>query len=1026
MSPPAQCPIAGLVVAVASAVLPPAGAAPVLTVETPGNGVLNADYTTSKLFVDEVAGTAVPVTVTFTPGVANLTAVEVYTNLNRRDRAGADADGDGVEDGVLPPSGDLVAAGSDDHYYAAYAMGDLGSGVFRTVIDADKTGAYRLTGRFKTSDAIAENGFEPTRWIYYTTVSEANPGGRRDHAIVVSPVGARDIRLYELNVLNIEAEGTSASQRSTFVDLHDGAGSKSFQRWNLDSALGLGVNWLWFQPVHPYGVDGRHLSAADINARAPGSGATTWRWNAGAPFEDVDYPYALGSPYAVKNFFEVAPQMSKAGTRAAAMVEFQGFVAAADARGVSVMLDAAFNHTAWDCEAAAAGVALGFAPAEGSEIRDHEARFYSRAGDYSSRASSAANIAPAPDRYDFGKWLDARDVFFGRYDALVANAADADGRRDEGDWLDRSPAGGFDSITRGTWRYFAEYVLFWLDRTGHPAGTAAADHHLGIDGLRCDFGQGLPPQAWEYIINKARARKWSFLFMAESLDGGEVTYRSNRHFDILNESILFALRGAGGVADYRAAFEARRGAYGQSVVLLNTTSHDEDNDVDPWLPLIRYAVASTVDGAPMIFSGQELGLSKFFGFDLMEKNFGKYIPHFKTYNSMMPLWNDTDFGNAQLAEVYGAINRARAASPALRAPGRYFLNLLAGGVHNEVWGVAKYEEAGVSPAFSDVVFAFVNTDRDNDRPGFPGETTVFDVDIDAGGGGANLFGIEPSRTYNVKNLAAYTGSDPGRDQAWLWGAGRSGSAVLADGILAELKKVPTGAAAWATAPYEPLFLKLYDVTPPPPPVPVAESYFVVGAEARFQLGVAAGPDDHIVAYRVDVGTAPGGDDIASDLAVGGDGAFGVAAPAGSVLYVTAVAISAAGVESPAGASAPGAPSPSTPNTPVAVLDPGGDEDGDTLDNAGEDAAGTDPFDAGSRFEVLSIAGDGSGGIDITFSSAAEARLYTVRSSTDLTNWQDEDEVGAVDFPPSGGPATTFKDANPAPGRKFYQVLVRKP
>ena len=30
--------------------------------------------------------------------------------------------------------------------------------------------------------------------------------------------------------------------------------------------------------------------------------------------------------------------------------------------------------------------------------------------------------------------------------------------------------------------------------------------------------------------------------MSESLDGDEVTYRSNRHFDILNENIVFSLR----------------------------------------------------------------------------------------------------------------------------------------------------------------------------------------------------------------------------------------------------------------------------------------------------------------------------------------------------------------------------------------------------------------------------------------------------------------------------------------------------
>ena len=32
--------------------------------------------------------------------------------------------------------------------------------------------------------------------------------------------------------------------------------------------------------------------------------------------------------------------------------------------------------------------------------------------------------------------------------------------------------------------------------------------------------------------------------MTESLDGGAVTYRSNRHFDILNENIVFPWQSA--------------------------------------------------------------------------------------------------------------------------------------------------------------------------------------------------------------------------------------------------------------------------------------------------------------------------------------------------------------------------------------------------------------------------------------------------------------------------------------------------
>ena len=40
---------------------------------------------------------------------------------------------------------------------------------------------------------------------------------------------------------------------------------------------------------------------------------------------------------------------------------------------------------------------------------------------------------------------------------------------------------------------------------------------------------------------KTRSAKWNFVFMAETLDGSEPGYRSNRVFDILNENMVFQL-----------------------------------------------------------------------------------------------------------------------------------------------------------------------------------------------------------------------------------------------------------------------------------------------------------------------------------------------------------------------------------------------------------------------------------------------------------------------------------------------------
>lgn len=906
----------------------PAFAQPVLTV----NGV-NANYTTTHVFVDEVAGDAVPLTIVFQPNAANLAQVETYSNLNRRDRATVDADGDGTEDGVLPPSGNLVVAGSDAHYFKAYTMSNAGGGTFTLTLYATKTGAYRLTARYKVTG-------DPN-WHYYNDFN-----GQRDHCIVVSPKRARDIVLYELNTLNVEAQGTNFADRSTFADLHDGPGARPYNavttRFNLTYVTSLGVNWLWFQPVHPQGIAGRQTDP------------------------DTGQPYEIGSPYAVKNFFAVMPLMSKANTREAALTEFTNFVAAADAAGVSVMLDAAFNHTAQDCELAERGVAY-FAPGAQptNEIRNHEARFYSRTDAYDMRAFNAASIAIAPDRYDFGKWSDVFDVYFGRYAALVPNASQSGNYLSEADWFDTSIGsenasgsgnGHFDTITRNVWKYFGDYVLYWLDRTGCPSNTPPAQTWKGVDGLRADFGQGLPPQCWEYIINKARSRKWDFVFMSESLDGGNVTYRSSRHFDILNENIVFELKNATSASAYRGIFEARRTAYGQGLVLLNTTSHDEENYEDPWQALIRYAVASTIDGAPMIFYGQELGISRAFGFDRYELNFGKLIPHFKKYNSLQPILNpaNRNFGLDQLYPVYAAMNQARQFSRALRSSNRYFLNLTSGGVHESLYAVAKYEQANGAPNFYDVVFAFVNLDRNNNQSG------TFNVNITQNG--ANLFGIKSNRFYNVKNIAAYTGVDPNRRHVWLWGAGGlAGSNVLANGLFAALNKVPTTDAGWTNAPFEAQYLKLYDVTPPPVPgAPAAPAAWVVGTNVTFAWPAVSDPEGGISGYHLVVGTAPGGSNVfngtvtATNRTVSGD--------YGQTLYARVSAINNAGIE--------GAFSPVSSG--VVLLDPAADADGDGLSNEAEALAGTNPLDAASVLRILHLTPE-----KLLTWSAVPGKLYRV-------------------------------------------------
>lgn len=990
-------------------------------------GEVEANYSSTHLYIDEVAGESIPITIFFDPGTMGVESAEVFTNLNRRDRAGLDANSDGIEDGILGPNGNTIAAGNDGHYYKAYTMG-LVSGGYQITLNASKTGACRLTARYRL------NGDAPGAYRWY---SDTDGGGKRDYAIVVSPKTARSMIMYELNAMNVEAEGTLESQRSTFVDLWDGPGSTRTPRWNLNHARGLGVNWLWFQPIHPFGIDGRHLSAADINARAPGSNATT-RFASGS--EDVNYPYAYGSPYAVKNFFEVEARMSKANARTAAMIEFQNFVNAADNGGtdtMNVMLDAPFNHSAWDVELAAKGVQyFSSGSAAADEIRNREARFFSRSGNYAMRAFDASSIAAAPDRGDFGKFLDTFDIYWGRYAALVAtNPANNGDYLSEADWFDTSVGsegssgsgnGHFDAITRNVWRYFADYLLFWLDQTGCAAGTSLSDQvWKGLDGLRADFAQGMPPQGWEYLINKTRARKWTFVFMAESLDGGPVTYRSSRHFDVLNENVLFAIKGLSVgsnsmTSSYRSILEDRRTAYGQSMVLLNTTSHDEDNYSDPWEALIRYAVNSSVDGVPMLFNGQELGISTLFGFDLYEKNFGKYIPHFKTYNSMMPLWLDADYGNDQLYPVYAGIGGARAQSGALRSSNRYFLDQVSGGgTHQRIFSVAKFEARNASPVSSDVVFAFINLDRNASQTG------AFNVNQDTDSNSVNDYGIKPGRAYNVRNIAAYTGIDPNRRNVLLWsGIGRTGSDILGNGIFVSLNPVPTTVGAWSAAPYEAQYLKLLDVTAPAgAPSQLAGLTNLFGYQIGNNLAVSWPPvpaDSEGIAphYGITVARSPVGGNVndpgatfTSYQTVNPN--FLVTAGEGMEVLVTVWAYNPNNPQSVSAGSA---------SLQFRFLSASGDHDADGMSNQGEDVAGTNPLDRASSLRVASSSRPTATSFVLTWASVV-GKTYRVQAATTPAEASFADISGDITATDT---ATSFTDTAATGARKFYRVRVVTP
>lgn len=738
-----------------------------------GGNERDGNYDLRRFYIDELSKDEGEITVKFKPNTdpADIVSnVEVFTNLNRRDFA------------VLEEDPGIVSTTSNTYFRAHAMSGPDAEGYYSATLPVNRCGAYRLQVRYRVNGG----------YRYYTDNAQ-----RRDCAVVVSPQKALRTNMYEVNPLIVEARDNTEYGRSTFVDLvTTGGHSDEFgNNWpdalNEDHYREMGITMLWLQPFHPIGTEGR-----DTNP------------STGTFFEP-------GSPYAVRDYWSVAPVLGRDNTASGALAEFQTFVSSLDAWGVDVMMDGTFNHSAPDAIMGQGAVDLGITTDGSARISEARVGWYSKEGDFANPATSASEIAVAPDRSDFGKWTDVRDFYFGNYDALVKYASLS--HRSEF-LLERDAVEVLTTRTRELWEYFAHYPVYWLEKTGHPRGTPKEQSHKGIDGLRCDFAQGLPSRFWEYCINKTRSVKWDFLFMAESLDGyrevGDpaspsyrrhgVGYRSARHFDILNENIVFHWRdsffgypangGAGGGGQFSTArtFEAydkRRDAYDNVTLLNNLTSHDEvfpHNDV--FSMAYAYAQMATIDGIPMLMYGQEAGAQNSaagyaesagnFGpidparnFAAYESNFGKNIPNFKVYNNMTSIWNSSTRDWA-VQGFYGRVNKARKASPALQSRQQYFLNRLGGGggMVDEMFAVAKVQEPGVSAGEQEVVLAFVSNNYRAYGAG-TGPAATFDL-----GAPAAWLGIDATKSYNIKDLLA---DDP---DAFIWSEPRTGADLIANGL----------------------------------------------------------------------------------------------------------------------------------------------------------------------------------------------------------------------------------------------------
>lgn len=670
-------------------------------------GGRSGNYGTVKYFLDEAVGEQLPMQVfvqVYGDGhPTNDLEVQVFSNVNRRDQAKV------WEDPNL--------AGGSNSYYQTYPMSQSGQSgnnfIYRADLTLAKTGAYRLTTRFRINGGP---------WQWHNDFDWAGVK-QRDCAVVVSPRKVLGLSLYEVNALVVEAQpGGGFDQRSTLEDFTD-HDSDGFDPFNLNLVRNrLGFNTLWLMPIFPI---------------------TRERWDPNS--RQVVPNYSPGSPYATRNYYAVNEALSRSNDTAAALSEFKYMVNQADALGLNVFIDVAFNHAGRDVVFGQGAADLGLVAATNIDqlIRNTRPAWATSLSDYRQHASSTADVglyAPE-DRCGEESWYDAGfEWYFGSYASLGPKPGYgptwAGGALDERDlfFTDLDPAGGYDFEVENVFNYFARILPFWLEQTGNK-----------LAGIRADFAQGLPPQAWEYIINKTRQKKWDFVFLAEALDPDVIRYRVNRHFDMLT-TVDHALYRDSGVTMTQLAgsLESEAQLYGYNAAIMhNGTSHDEEGNGNAWLMMARYAVAAASYGVPMVYMGQPLGVPNKVDFQTSWQNLKAY-------------W---DGANPQVFGLYGRINEARRAHPALRSPQRYFLaRQFGGGFNDNIFSAARWDG-------DDVMLVFVNL-RDNV---VAPETFAIPAAVP----------LQSGANYQVVNLVADDANQS------LWPQARSGSDIQRDGVFVQ-------------------------------------------------------------------------------------------------------------------------------------------------------------------------------------------------------------------------------------------------
>ncbi|WP_022825614.1 alpha-amylase family glycosyl hydrolase [Hymenobacter norwichensis] len=353
----------------------------------------------------------------------------------------------------------------------------------------------------------------------------------------------------------------------------------------------LGVSHVWFTGVI------EHATMTDFTKQGgPGP-------------DDADVIKGrAGSPYAIKDYYDVAPDLAVNVKNR--MAEYEALIKRTHANDLKVLMDFIPNHVArsYKSDAKPGGVVDLGATDDKTKAFAPNNNFYYLPGQSLVVPKAGNPLGAALGPREDGKYTETpakatgNDVFSAApsvndwYETVKLNyGVDYQSNRQT----------HFEPIP-DTWKKMRDILVFWAKKD--------------VDGFRCDMVEMVPVEFWAWVIPEVKKVKPNIIFLAEAYNPKEYrTYLEKGQFDFLYDKVgLYdALRrlmtGGGNTEEITKVWKEESRGF-SSKMLRFLENHDEqriaskDFATDPRTAIPAMVVTATLGSGPvMVYSGQEVG-----------------------------------------------------------------------------------------------------------------------------------------------------------------------------------------------------------------------------------------------------------------------------------------------------------------------------------------------------------------------------------------------------------------------------------